>query len=273
MRAALQGDRGATRDFFQAFLVTPCFVPRRHQLHPLSDSPPYPDEFLDILGVSDNERVIVPVFSSPDFISEWSGASFEYRSMSGLELLKLVPDMWWIVLNPGQEIDKEFSPWEIAELRSGSAGIEEVLNELLDDDSIEPLTVKQLEEGEFSGLRLVLQETAATFPDVTQIRILKEERRASGEQQGGCATLLVSVDTCAASDELGKIRETFQRAIDVCQIGAEPCRLFVSGRNDSSPLAGLFRSARPVYTGRKEAIRAGFLFPDWLRSILRWRSR
>lgn len=160
--------------FFRTFLSAQFHVPLRQQAAPLSHSPKYPNELVSVLGVLDGERTIVPVFSKEEFVAEWLGQELDCHSHSGAALLKLIPEGWWVCINPGQEVEKELSPWEIKKLRTGippgSDDLAELIAEQSADSSIDAARFRELSADELLALRNILSEAAereATIESLT----------------------------------------------------------------------------------------------------------
>lgn len=131
---ASRGDKAAARQFYQLLLNTPLQVIERFQLHNMTDSPKYPDPFLNMLAIDAQGRSIVPIFSALSHVNEWCGLELKVRNLTLAEIIVLLPQDWWIVVNPGQEAYKEISPWELSRLKDGVRGIEEILEELYEDE-------------------------------------------------------------------------------------------------------------------------------------------
>ena len=86
-------------------------MPEREQTHPFEGDTTYPSPFIDVLGITIGEDTYVPAFSSEAEMLEWSPDVLQTHTLTGEELCKRMPEDWWITLNPGSELGKEFSPW------------------------------------------------------------------------------------------------------------------------------------------------------------------
>lgn len=170
MQLACSGDRQAVGDFFRVFLETPLFAPRRRQNFPLTDSPVYPAEIFDFMGIRASQAVYLPVFTRAPYIKDWSGVDFIYRTTSGKHLINVLPEQWRIVLNPGQEFEKEFSEWEVEQLRSGVEAITEIVDEMFSvEDSGDGLDVLPVDREEYVELIRVLCELGKTSEEICEI--------------------------------------------------------------------------------------------------------
>ncbi|WKZ57505.1 MAG: SseB family protein [Bdellovibrionota bacterium] len=166
---ASRGDKAAARQFYQLLLNTPLQVIERFQLHNMTDSPKYPDPFLNMLAVQSEDRSIVPVFSSPSHVRDWCGLDLKVRTLTLSEAIVLLPTDWWIVVNPGQEAYKEVSPWELERLRSGTRGIEEILEELYEDEPTSAVSLGPVAPSEHPQVYTRVKGIAASTPGLQSV--------------------------------------------------------------------------------------------------------
>ena len=244
---ALEGDRVAAQSFFEAFLREPLFIPERRQAQKMSDMPQYPDEFLNILGVQDKERVLVPAFSRKELIIEWCGSELAVRSIRGADLLKLMPEEWWICINPAGEIEKEISPWEIDQLKEGVAGIAAVLDEIYQEIIVEPLEVQAVEAPEYPALHSELLSFAEKTPAICNMYLIRQSGKDADENIINKLLLGLEISAAAQADP-DTIKEQAQNLADRCQVGNDKVSVFtaISGHGDMS--FGLFGKSKPFYT-------------------------
>ena len=256
LQTAALGSKQAARLFFESLLTFPLFVPERYQAQPLSNAPSYPNDFVSILGVQDRDRAAVPAFTRKEHVLEWCGAELECKQLTGEELFALVPQGWWLVLNPGRDVEKEFSPWEIAELRNGTEGIAAVLEEIFAEDIIETLDVKPVSESGCPALCAALRRAAEADSSISAIRLFREEGKdADGNP---AAQILIGVEAPTLdSPQLDALQEKIRAAAAPCQIGNDPFKVIVSRDMQNSPALGLFKDAPPLY--RRKQKRRGLL--------------
>jgi len=208
---ALLGVETAIISFFDAFLSGPLYVPERKQRAPLSNVPRYPNEFLNILGISERERTIVPVFSSAQKMNSWFGTPLAYRTLSGQELLSLIPEGWWIAINSRDDFEKEISPWEIENLKEGRDGIPAVVAEILEAERGGTLNLAPVKDSEYLELRTSLTEFASRTKNIEEIFIAVEEQDGSplriliGVQQGRNASTLEDVKQLVKKSLIGDL--------------------------------------------------------------------
>jgi hypothetical protein len=244
MNLAADGDRNAAEIFLGRFLSELFFVLNRQQTFEMSDQPEYPGELVSILGVKDGDRVVVPAFTQADLIEDWCGSKLENRSLSGQRLLSIVPDDWWICLNPGSGLEKEFSPWEITQLKGGSQNFAAIIEELYADEGPTQLNVEPIAAGEFSGLISALQEAVLGIPEVLSLYALKE-----GDKESGNTTILVGALLKKNTDESRQnlIQDNLKSVANLAQIGAEPTRFLIADNFDQSPQLSVFKLMAPFF--------------------------
>lgn len=240
IQRAAEGDSGAARDFYVKFLREELFVPNRYQDAPLTDSPQYPSELTSLLGVQDGARVVIPVFSRSDGIYDWCAQKLSFRSVRGSDLLKLVPEGWWIVVNPSDEYEKELSPWEIAELTQGEGAIEEIVSELFAEVSEgAPLELSAIEESEFQRLFGSLRDFAQSDARVLE---LKAARQESSEDEGLPAVIIVAAQVKVSSfDELRSLHRSLLSVAETAMIGGLAVRVFAGGEGFGEILPEILR--------------------------------
>jgi len=260
MEQASQGSLPAAETYYRRFLAGPIFVPERYQLYPLSDSPQYPNEFVNVLGIQDKERVVIPAFSHKAYIHGWCGTELQSKCMNGSNLLSLVPKGWWLVVNPGREVEKEMSPWEIDQLRAGEEGIPAVLAELKSGAGEGAVSLRPLGADEQPQLKQALREAAAQY-GLQRLFLMREE----GLDEDGARQdrLLLGAETAQTSaEDRDKLRSELQRLAAPHLIGAESIKIFVEDRGEKSMMLGLFQHAAPLYQAPA---------PPWWRRLLRTR--
>lgn len=124
------GEIESVRSFLAKLLESSLILVDRSQPKNLTLAPNYPNEFVRFLGVQDGDRILVPAFTTAERISDWFPHPLNVHESTFRSLLNVLPDNWWIVVNPNSELYKELSPWELKLLQSGPEGLEELLDEL-----------------------------------------------------------------------------------------------------------------------------------------------
>lgn len=247
MSLASFGYEDAARRFFEAFLSGPLFVPERYQERPIANLPEYENDFVNVLGLQDGSRVIVPVFTDPSYIETWCGNPLSYKSVNGQKLFEMLPEEWWISVNPGSEIEKEISPWEVDLLRGGTSGIDAILAELFPREVTELLEVRPVRENEQRDLKLELAQFAASHPEIARLYMLIEIGRDIDEED--VVTLLLGVQAeIRASDEADSLREEIKGMAERALIGSgEAVRVMIGTSIEDNLMLGMFRKEKPFY--------------------------
>lgn len=245
LRPALEGDRHAARLFLEILLEAQLFVPERTQLHKMSDTPEYPNDFFNLLAVQDKDRVIVPVFARKELIAEWCGNELSTRTMKGRDILKLMPPEWWICVNPAAEIEKELSPWEIEQLLSGEPGIAAILDELYQHQIVEPLEVSQVNENECPLLMREMRGMAKQHPEIQRIFLVRQKGKDLEENIISQLLLGIELDATSANGE--DLRSECQSLADRCQVGSDKVSVFVAPQDSGDMSLGLFSKASPFF--------------------------
>ena len=240
---ALEGDGRAARIFFERLLEGRFFVPERHQERALSDAPPYPNDLLNILGIKAPGRVIVPIFTRSELIESWCGVALHHRTLGFGDLLAIIPDGWWVCLNPGAEVEKELSPWELGLLKSGAQVIDELIEEFNSDNTTPTVQIRALESGEYEDLRRGLVAYGEGEPEIARLLLLREE---GGESR--TPTVLIGVE-CFSSERkvLDRIKAQVEAEAARGLIGGDGGRVWVGGKETNNFALTLFSRAEPLF--------------------------
>ncbi|NDC38003.1 MAG: hypothetical protein EBZ48_08115 [Proteobacteria bacterium] len=262
LTSALDGGRDAVESFYSRLLGSGVFVPRRFQAMPLSDSPAYPNDLLDILGVQDKQRVVIPIFTRAELVQEWSGTSLAVRELAFPDLLGLVPEEWWVVLNPGCEVEKEFSPWELQQLKHGREALPMLVEESVFDESERGLNFSEAPM-EFAELRERLVQFATSTPRIEALYLLQRDR---GEEQA-LPSLVVGVRASPMPDaEREQLRHEVVATAEQALIGAATVQVILGGALGSSMLDEVFRGFTPFFKRQLGSV-------GIITKVLRWFGR
>jgi len=246
---ASQGKVEFIKTFFRALIAGPLFVPERYQKQKLSYSPNYPNDFVTIMGIQDGERVVIPAFSNPELIQAWAGEEFTFRKLSGEDLLKIIPEDWWLCINPGQEFDKELSPWEISKLKSGEAAFAEIISEITSEDTATSLEISHLAPEEYPELRQTLIAFAEKEAEINAIYIAKEKENILEDSK--METILIGVELVNVdSKQIEDMRDAVQAIAAPLLIGNAKLKV-VSGLSGSQLFLGVFREFTPIHQKAK----------------------
>ena len=242
---AINGERPAIVAFFKAFLEGPIYVPDRVQAHPLTDAPEYPSPFTSILGVRDKERTIVPAFTRSELLSAWSENPLTFRKFKGFDLLEVIPAGWWLCINPGSDIDKELSPWELETLKAGESGIEQVAEELTARQNNEVLQIRPLKENEYSSLAKGLIEYAERETQIEEISLLVEE--GIDVEENLVLTALVGARLSSGTRSINDIKVELTALSNREQMAGDQVRVFVGDCEQESLFLEAFKGYQPIF--------------------------
>lgn len=242
---AADGERSAMIGFYKALFSGPLFVPERYQAQSLSHIPTYPNDLFNIMGIADQDRVVTPVFADPKHIQEWCGQELKYRTFNGQQLLELVPKEWWLCIEPGLEVYKEMSPWELDQLRDGDAGIEAIVDELC-PEIVQMVETRPLKDSEHAELKFKLRATASKIKAVTNLYILNEESRDHNGQVKRTVLIGVQVDS-KDSKELEDARDKIKSISDLCLVGEESAKIFCGSSFENNIALGIFKDCESFY--------------------------
>jgi hypothetical protein len=246
LEEALEGDARCQRVFFEVLLGSTVVVPERNQARPLSDAPRYPNDLLNVLGVQHVDRVVVPVFTEADIIERWCGNRLRSRSLRFVDLLASIPDDWWIGVNPGGDVEKELSPWELSILRRGPQGIDEIVEDLTADVLDPTVRIRAPKEDEYGELKRLLLDFGERSVDVARIFLLREE---GGDARG--AVVLIGVEGFSSeSADLERLKRETEAVAGGGLIGSDPARVLVGGRETNNFGLTIFRTVEPIYERR-----------------------
>ena len=206
-----------------------------------------PDDFLNILGVQDSDRVVVPVYSDPEGPLAWTGQTMRVRKLRGEKICELTPDEWWIALNPHEEIGKEFSPWEVKELKiGGSDAIPTLLQDSFQDEVLQPISVEAVKDGEYPELLSSLTREAESRKDIAALYVLRE-RSEDLEGQERSSILLGIVTRTKDPERMREQKALFQSVAEKALIGGEGLKTFIGYNSNSSVELSIFRKAKATY--------------------------
>ncbi len=131
LEAAANEIPGAAAEFFRLLMKSTVFLPVKSE--PKSGVPilgQLETRDLGFLTVLSDGEEILPIFSEADFVGDWADRELFYAECEFRKLIWLIGESTVFHLNPGQEVGKEISRWEIEKLRNGEAAIEEIVAEL-----------------------------------------------------------------------------------------------------------------------------------------------
>lgn len=252
MELCIEGQSSALRSFYQTLLRSEFVVAERFQAQTLSDAPVYPNQFFNILAVQAKDYVVVPCFTQAAMLKEWSGNELTNRKMSFTQMLSVLPAEWWICINPGMQVEKELSSWELGLLRSGPESIDEIVDELSSDQELSSVEFASLEGQEYQNLKAALLELASNQTDITRIDLLLEQGQNRAEET--IKRVLIGVWTEKQQLEIQHgLADQVKQLCAPTLIGAEPLRVLVIDQNKAGVMQQLFAGNQPFFLRSKKS--------------------
>ena len=246
LEKASRGDRSAAEAFFvQLFDATLC-VPDRYQTRSILDEPDYPNDLVSVLGINDDDRVIVPVFTRQELVEKWSGTALNVSEIKGSTLFSRIPEDWWLAVNPAAEFEKEISPWELTKLKEGKESIAEIVDEIF-SEGVQPIRVHPVTENEYETLQNDLPVLAGEIDDLEQIYLLREEYLTPDNDLASRALIglkISSSDKNRIKEIIDSVTETARKA----QIGDDAVTISTKTKTHEDVLFGVFKAFEPLYT-------------------------
>ena len=242
LETAVLGDREAIASFYLALLNGPLYSIKRQQAQPVSNSPKYPSDLFPFLAVQDQAKVVLPIFSRPQKIFEWSSQEFAWQETSAKQLFQLIPADWYICVNPGSDVEKELTPWEIQELNSGPESIAGLVEEIASAEDLSDASVSLVSENEYQELKQALKECAKGHPELLSMQLMRETQATQEPQD---STLILNICLANGSSEKSKqIQNELSAISKKYLIGAENIKVLAfEKRKASSEIENLGQSS------------------------------
>lgn len=247
--AAADGDRDSFARLCHELVRGDFIVPDRAQpgrsikAARLDEGVEYPSPLAYLLGISIEDLPHVPFFSAEGVLQEWCAEPLATRVMSGKRLLETIPEGWWAVLNPGSDVEKSWSPWEIERLRSGDPlAIEELVAELFDAPPEEAFEASAVGEEEIPGLFVAIREFCAKEPLVEGAWVLRDE-----QQDRANPALREVVCVIRADSPTPELRSRAESLLKSHLIGVGALRILVVPNNSGHIFYQLLDSFPAVY--------------------------
>jgi hypothetical protein len=175
LEAATEGNKKAAKKFYQYLWESEVYIPVK--LNAAHEH----DKHKNWVIADDEERRILPIFSSKENLQDWSADSFNHVKKKFKTFLWLAPDDTWLHFECGQEYSKEISPWELEQLKNdGVDAFDEILDEVLGADKSQvellPLTPEDI------NLQQELTFILESYPDIkegflTRIKLAEEQKQ------------------------------------------------------------------------------------------------
>jgi hypothetical protein len=169
---ASEGGRPEIESFFKVLLVSKVLVPLKPSTARTVEEQHIPlvgtdtQSTLGFFEVDNGEHVVIPIFSDRAYIADWSGMEIAAVEKEFKVLLNSISPGVWLHLNPGQEVGKEISDWEIERLRKGIEAVPEIAAELTGpvDTDIEIVALSD----QYKDLKSKLRTIIESYPSITE---------------------------------------------------------------------------------------------------------
>ena len=256
LESAASGGKSQLLHFFTLLRSAKLFVPTRQQERQIHNTPAYPDEFLNVLAIEEQERIFVPCFSDQVAIKEWYAGSLNVREIEFSAVCSLLPQDWWLVLNPASDACKELSPWELQQLRGDQHALAELIDELKQSDIGAPIRIEALASDQAMPLQQALINWGRDHAGVTELYLAREFSSDYSQpleqldaQLGQTSTLLIGVAIAAAhSNRLDQISSAATNVAAQAMIGDETPRVLCGAYG--SVALGVFKGIEPIYKAK-----------------------
>lgn len=257
-KEASAGSSEALTRFYQALLTAEVIVPDRSNLESLKNSiaADYPRSSIPWFaikgkvadpdqGVKDEERTIVPFFSSIANIAEWCGRELSHTQILFSSFLKSVPEDWWLCLNPGSNLEKEFSPWEVSLLKQGLEALPEIIADWQSLQESRSANVQPLAEDQYPLVIKCLKDFGDAEKSVRAIAALLE---TSQTDEGESRSILIGCEVEGINEtQLIELKDRLNNILRLTTIGEDPFRVFASSGDFPDPFFSIFNYTTPVF--------------------------
>ena len=253
---------GAIKKFYQELLDAEVFIPIDPQkkatpLLPVelgSGDKPNPYIEIEVEG-----HTVIPIFSEKNFVEQWAGKPFEFKSTRFSQLIWAINDGTWLHLNPAQEVGKELSPWELKRLQEGKDAAADLAAEL--GEEVQEHSEIEVRSGNnlYPEVRKTILGIVEAYESVEAAFLVEVRERGVGTRP------LVGLSVIGLSDE--KKQQLRQELIDTIQ-PMLPTGVLLGVVDDlaeqGSPNAKIFGEATPFYFAQKRPMSS----PSFLTRLL-----
>lgn len=239
---AADGDPLATEQFLRSFLESRIFVPDRYGNPAPHNAAPYPSDLCSLLALQEDARIIVPCFISKEHARVWSPQVTNFSELSAKTLLERMPDDWWLVLNPGAEASKEFTPWEIRKLKGGLSALPEVVADISQAIRHSGIEVRPLEISEAPEIITACIEYTARHTPIHELYAAMETSHSEEQEPQSC----ILIGLLVSSGDGGTYARELLSILEHKSIGDYPVRVIGSPARDSLQFS-VFAQSTPLW--------------------------
>lgn len=264
LKESTAGSAEALNRFYQTLLETEIVVPDRSNTDSLKGSvgADYPRSSIPWFAIKgkisdseqssgDEERNIIPFFSAVGGIEVWCGRQLTNSLVLFKSFIQSVPDDWWLCLNPGHELEKEFSPWEIGLLKQGVEAIPEIIADWQDQLEPRSANVEPLADDKYPLVIKCLKDFGMAEKSVRAISALLE---TSQTEDGEFRSILIGCEATGVNEtELIELTDRLNNVLRLTTIGEDPFRVFSSSEDHPDPFFSIFNYIPAVFEREEDS--------------------
>ncbi len=193
--------------------------------------------------VSYEGSLTLPIFTEESFVGDWLDTQCVITEVEFSKLLWYLGAEDWLYINPGQELGKEITPWEIEQLRRGPEGIPDLV-EALKEEFDEELTVENNPEN-LGKLRSKLLPLLELYPELIEAFLVTIREGEKGDEK---PTLGLRYRRITDAKRM-YLRSEFDNLSKEHLPGHQQLFLVDDLGEPNSPNIRLFEGATPIYIG------------------------
>lgn len=245
---AERGELAAAKEFYAEMLEAEVWVPLRPGFAKMTEEEAKDIKSLERFALVDfQRRRILPIFTSRIAFLAWT----EEQEIEAIEkgfrsLLWILGEEIWVHLNPGQEVGKEFSPWELEALKGGKEGIPDLVEELLSEQQAVEIEV-DAGSSQFPVLKKKIATVLEAYPQVSEAFLISFKRHEADDP----IPLFGLRQTGLRDDALKSIEQEVRTMTEFSAEAKMPAEFISDIDQRSNPHAVLFDGATPFYIAQQ----------------------
>ncbi|HMO01563.1 MAG TPA: SseB family protein [Oligoflexia bacterium] len=241
IRKAATGREKELQNFYEILLESSLWLPFQKQSFSTSTNIVYPP-FFRFLGIDLEEEVFLQSFTRQEYANEWFQAPAVGQLLTFKEILKILPEEWGILINPGQNWEKDITSWEASLLKRGPEGIPEIMEEWQEAFFQSSQTI-EIFQGIFEDekLRLAIVNYAKQNQNINTIRYYR------ADADDGRTSYILEISLDEDKNIRSKIRSELQNIVDLQTIGDKKIEVVT----DLDRFGSLAPHIKPFYTKEK----------------------
>ncbi|MCB0347034.1 MAG: SseB family protein [Bdellovibrionales bacterium] len=235
---------GSAKEFYLRLLESEVLIPLRPGFAKMTEEEAKEIKTLERFAIVDfQQKRILPVFSHKEAFIEWTQQQeIEAIAKSFKSLVWIIGEEIWVHLNPGQEVGKEFSPWEIESLKDGREGVDDLVAELMSEHQAIEIEVDS-GSSQFAALKKKIATILEAYPEVTEAFLISFKKDEADDP-----IPLFGMRQNGLSDKALKTIEQEVRTMTEFSAEAQMPAEFISNIDKrTNPHAVLFDDATPFY--------------------------